>query len=53
MNTVSFINEILTFYYDSEGNYIGPPSRKYLANGEAIDIDDHAEEMGVSLPDSE
>lgn len=36
--------------FDSEGNYIGPAERTIVVNGEFINIDDWAEENGVTLP---
>lgn len=39
--------------FDENGVYTGPPTRKILFLGELIDIDDWAEENGVTLPDGE
>jgi len=45
-------HSVILKMYDSEGNYRGPAERKIIFNGEIIDIDEYAAEVGLTLPDS-
>jgi len=44
---------IILRQYDSEGNYVGPPGRNIMVNGEITNIDDWAEANGITLPDAD
>jgi len=46
------LDSIIMRMYDGEGNYIGPPTRKFVFNGEVIDIDEYAGEYNIVLPDA-
>ena len=40
-------------YFDEDGVWQGPITRKIVVFGEVIDIDEYAAESGLVLPDSE
>jgi len=49
------LDALILKMFDAEGNYIGNPTRKFIVNGEVIDIDEYAAASNgrLVLPDAE
>jgi len=47
-------DSIILKMFDADGTYIGPPTRKFIGNGEVIDIDEYAAASNgrLVLPDA-
>ena len=44
---------IILSLFDEDGNYTGPAERCIVHQGQVINIDDYATQVGLTLPDSE
>lgn len=45
-------DSVILSLFDADGNWTGPAERVIFFNGEMINIDDYAEQNGITWPDS-